>query len=610
LLLLAAPRAVAQPSSAGQWSALQSLPYRPIHAQLLPTGKVLFWDSYANADHPQLWDPATATVTAGRQVGYNIFCSGFALLADGRFLLLGGHVSDNVGLSFASRYDPFADSWTRLPNMNAGRWYPTATTLPSGDVLVVSGMVDTSTGANLLPQVWQTASGTWRDLTDAQLQQPYYPFMFVAPNGQVFNAGPAQTTRYLNTSGTGAWSVVGNSLFGTRNWGSAVQYDAGKVVLTGGTKEAFYAGSSVPTRTVETIDLTAAAPGWHTAAPMGLARKQHNATLLPDGTVLVTGGSSGTESATSMSSSPALAAELWDPATGAWTTMASNSVFRGYHSIAMLLPDGRVLSGGGNFDASFEIFSPPYLFKGPRPALSSAPASIGYGQAFLVGTPDVTSIARVTLLRVASVTHANNMGQRINRLSFVSAGSGIRATAPANPVECPPGYYLLFLVNGVGVPSTAAIVRIGGPVPTPTPVRTPTRTFTPPAVATPTRTATRTPPVIATPTRTPTRTATPPPVTLPDAPSDLHAKAGPDRVDLDWKDKSDNESGFRIERCSGSKTICLLLGPFAQIAQVSANVHKYSDFSVSRRKTYTYRVRAFNAAGASAYSNLDDVMTK
>ncbi len=87
---------------------------------------------------------------------------------------------------------------------------------------------------NLLPQVWQTSSGTWRDLTSALLRLPYYPYMFLAPNGQVFNAGPGQTTRYLDTSGSGAWTVVGDNTFGTRNWGSAAMYDDGKVLIMGG----------------------------------------------------------------------------------------------------------------------------------------------------------------------------------------------------------------------------------------------------------------------------------------------------------------------------------------------------------------------------------------
>src|SRR5207247_5580809 len=162
---------------------------------------------------------------------------------------------------------------------------------------------------------------------------------------------------------------------------------------------------------------------------------------------------------------------------------------RGYHSTALLLPDGRVVSGGGDFGgASAEVYSPPYLFKGARPTISSAPTTVGYGQTFFVGTPDAASITKVTWIRVSSVTHTNNMGQRINRLSFSQASGGLNVTAPSNNNLAPLGHYMLFLLNGTGVPSVAKIVRLDATAPTPT--RTPTPI---PGTATPTRTFTRTP---------------------------------------------------------------------------------------------------------------------
>jgi N-acetylneuraminic acid mutarotase len=425
----------------------------------------MFWDSYAVADHPQLWDPATSSISAAAQAGFNIFCTGFSFFPDGRLFVVGGHISDNVGLAYTSTYSPFTNSWSNLPNMNAGRWYPTATTLASGNILVVGGMVNTSTGANLLPQVWQTASSTWRNLTSAQLYLPYYPYMFLAPNGKVFNAGPSQTTRYLSTSGSGAWTVVGNNTYGARNWGSAVMYDVGKVLIMGGIHGDFYGSGSavVPTNSAEIIDLSASSPLWQPVAPMAYPRKHHNATLLPDGKVLVTGGSSGADATTALSTNPAYGAEMWDPATNSWTTLASNTVFRGYHSVALLLPDGRVVSAGGNFEPTAEVFSPPYLFQGAHPTISSAPTSVGYGQTFFVGTPDAASITKVTWLRLSSVTHTNNMGQRINRLSFSVASGGLNVTAPSSKNLCPPGHYMLFILNGAGVPSVAKIVQIDVP---------------------------------------------------------------------------------------------------------------------------------------------------
>jgi galactose oxidase len=224
----------------GQFSAQLTWPYKQVHAALLPTGKVIFWPAFAQGDNPTLWDPTTNSITAALHAGANIFCSGHAFLPDGQLVVAGGYVGNYKGIANAYRYNPFTNSWTRLPDMNNSRWYPTNTTLPNGDQLVVSGWIDTLQGVNVEPQVWQTATSSWRNLTSAHLALPFYPFMFVAPNGKVFSAGPSQATRYLTVSGTGSWNLVANNNFGTRNWGSAVMYDEGKVVLMGGSPCAPY----------------------------------------------------------------------------------------------------------------------------------------------------------------------------------------------------------------------------------------------------------------------------------------------------------------------------------------------------------------------------------
>jgi galactose oxidase len=318
-------------------------PWEAIHAHLLPTGKVLFWD---RGDHSQLWDPATNVVAPAGTSGANIFCSGHAFLANGQLLEAGGHVTSWVGLPNAYTYNPLSKTWMRLPDMNNGRWYPTNTTLSNGDVLVISGWIDTTQGVNVEPQVWQSATASWRNLSTAHLILPFYPFMFVAPNGKVFCAGPTRPTRYLDVTGTGAWSSVAANNYGIRNWGSSVMYDDGKVLLMGGSPCGFYATNctTYPTATAEIIDLNSPTPTWeYTGSMVTGGRKLHNATLLADGKVLVTGGSRGTEGPNTNSSDPAYAGELWDPATGTWTTMASLTKIRTYHSTALLLPDGRVL---------------------------------------------------------------------------------------------------------------------------------------------------------------------------------------------------------------------------------------------------------------------------
>jgi hypothetical protein len=243
-------------------------------------------------------------------------------------------------------------------------------------------------------------------------------------------------------------------------------YDPGKVLIMGGILGDFYgAGSAVaPTRTAEAIDVTIPTRRWNYVAPMAFARKHHNATLLPDGKVLVTGGSSGSEDTNSPSTSPVYAAEMWDPDTHTWTTLASNTVYRGYHAIALLLPDGRVFSAGGeNVGANAEVYAPPYLFKGARPTITSAPTAVDYDQTFFVETPDAASITQVTWIPFTSVTHTNSMGQRINRLSFAQTPGGLHVTVPSNPNVAPPGYYMLFIVNGNGVPAVATILRLNIP---------------------------------------------------------------------------------------------------------------------------------------------------
>jgi hypothetical protein len=276
--------------------------------------------------------------------------------------------------------------------------------------------------------------------------------MYVATNGLVFLAGPATQSRYLDTSGAGAWTTVATSEFGQRDHGSSAMYDENHVMIVG--------GSDPPTNTAEVIDLSAPTPTWRYTNPMAQGREFHNVTLLPDGTVLVSGGASG---AGGGASTAVFAPELWDPATEAWTQMAPSTIPRLYHSTALLLPDGRVFSGGGTSDANHrdaEFFSPPYLFRGPRPVISAAPTSVAYGASFFVGTPDAASVAGVTWVRLSAVTHGYNQGQRMNRLAFVPAVDGVTVTAPSSRNAAPPGHYILFLLNGAGVPSVGAIVEI------------------------------------------------------------------------------------------------------------------------------------------------------
>lgn len=441
-----------QSSSQGQWSSLQTWPTRAVHTTLLPDGRVFFVSYYGESLNPNIWDPVSNTFSPTAASTYALFCAGHTSMADGRVFIAGGHIADYTGYAHAQIYDPFKNTMTQVPDMNEGRWYPTTTVLANGDILVVSGDVNSNTATDTLPQVYQVASNTWRNLSSAQLMQALYPVMFVAPNGKVIYAGPEPLTRYLDTTGTGAWTNIGNRKFtGWRDYGPAVMYDSGKILEAG--------GSDPPTATAETVDLTAATPAWALTGSMHFARRQNNAVVLPDGKVFIVGGSSG--SGFDDSTNPVLPTEMWDPATGQFTVMPSIAVYRGYHSTAILLPDGRVLSAGGNVGGTnAQIYSPPYLFNGARPTIASAPTSVGYGQNVFVGTPDAASISNIAWIRAPSTTHTFDQSSRYMHLNFTQTTGGLTVTMPANGNLAPPGYYMLFILNGSGVPSVAAIINL------------------------------------------------------------------------------------------------------------------------------------------------------
>jgi hypothetical protein len=458
------PLASAAAGTQGQWAAPIPWSAVAINAVLLPNGKVLTYGR--NLHVPTLWTPASPSTFANLARPADFFCSGHTMLRDGRLLVTGGHAGrNNFGLKVAYIFDYRSNGWTRVPDMRNGRWYPTATTLPNGQVLTLSGG-DTAGVVNLIPEVYLPGTNTWRALTSASRLLPYYPMMFVAPSGRVFYAGPEQATAYLNPASKGSWTAGPTSNCCYRDYGSAVMYDAGKILIVG--------GGDTPTNTAEQIDLTTGGT-WSYVGAMAVARRQHNATLLADGKVLVTGGSNATGFNISPTTSAVLTAELWDPANpSVWKPLASMTHNRLYHSEALLLPDARVLSvgsgqpaaSGQTDDFTAEIFSPPYLFKADgtpaaRPVISSAPTAVAYNQAFIVKTTSAASIAKVTWIRLSAVTHSFNQSQRMNVLAFTKGTGQITVTGPANFNLAPPGHYLLFIVNSSGVPSVAKIVRIG-----------------------------------------------------------------------------------------------------------------------------------------------------
>ncbi len=470
--------AVAQsmnPAVIGQWSGESPWPTVAIHMNILADGRVLTWGQDLPPSAGGVFPTYVVTIPSGStntssvvrlDLDNELFCAGETFLPDGRVWASGGQEAliEGIGIPVIQIFDPATTSWSLGPSMSGKRWYPTATTLPDGEILNVAGSFDENFTANRIPDVSNSHGTGMRSLTAvAGVPVDYnYPRAFVAPNGKVFIAGMEPITRYLDTSGTGAYTRVANTFDGFRGFGTAVMYDIGKILIAGGA----YDDASVPLKTAEVINLNVASPSWRKVAPMARARTYLNATIMADGKILISGGNSaaGEQDATD----PALPAEIWDAATEQFTTVASMPHFRTYHSTAGLLPDGRVLSAGSTApkkpslpdQLNADFYSPPYLFKGARPTIISAPALVHYRQQFDVVTPDSASISNVNWIRLSAVTHHFNFNQRINRLSFTKGAGALTVTAPPDPNVCPPGHYMTFILNSSGAASVAKVVQI------------------------------------------------------------------------------------------------------------------------------------------------------
>ena len=506
------------PDKRGKWGKPFRLPNVGIHAHMLPNGLVLMWGRRDNPNQsldtdtpsrlqpgappappatctPFLLNPATGVVVptprpmhGNPAINANLFCSGHAFLPDGRLLVAGGHLADRLGLDQATIYDPVFGTWTPTALMNHGRWCPTALSLADGSVLVLSGSIQPATATtqgfiDLVPQVW--SNGRWTSIMqmpagasdDADTGGPtdLDPRLHVASTGLVWMTSLTQTWT-LDISNGGKWTAVPNvkRINGFRDCAPSVLYDLDRVIFIG--------GGNPPTANAEIIDLSQAQPAWQATGPMHFPRRQHNATILPDGTVLVTGGTRSGGSGPPQNfnnldpGQPVHIAELWNPTTGQWTQLAAEQTDRCYHSTAVLLPDATVLSAGsGEFfpiegkkqqndpqdsHRDAQVFSPPYLFRGDRPVITSAPALVHYGDEFEVGTAQSADILHVSWIRLSCVTRSFNANQRLTFLSHHAGARSLKVTAPATPNICPPGHYMLFILNRQGVPSTAAIVQI------------------------------------------------------------------------------------------------------------------------------------------------------
>jgi hypothetical protein len=486
------PYVVGDPASVGSW---ELLPYESgvfvVHSALLPSGKVLMFSGTAEANLPResrVWDPTTGTLTS-QFFGDDLFCSGHAMLADGRVLVNGGAIpGQGRGIKATHMFDPVSETWSKARDMNHARWYPTSLTLPDGRVITFSGWDENGAVVSQV-EVYDPAANTWTDLPpSANKTLDIYPSLHLMPDGTILYTGtrwsgssapwmsPPATARF--NPATNTWSDVDDHEIPDRTEGCSVllpPFEPGPFIhehddipkprkplptLT----RVLVVGGYGATATAELIDMADAAPAWRRTADMNIPRRNVNGVLLPDGTVLVCAGIRHYK----WNADPGYAyeAELFDPQMESWTVMAPMIVGRQYHSVSLLLADGRVLNVGSQSatmrEMRMEVYSPPYLFRGPRPKISAAPATVGFGDEFFIESADACRIDRVVLIRPSSITHHTNTDQRYLPLKWTRDGHcGLRITAPAHGQIAPPGYYLLFILDDCGVPSVARFVRLG-----------------------------------------------------------------------------------------------------------------------------------------------------
>jgi hypothetical protein len=396
-----------------------------------------------------------------------MFCNGMVVLPDGRAFINGGTIAYDpfLGQPRSTVYDPVTDAFTDVPSMAHGRWYPTVTVLGDGSVMSFSGLSETGE-TNTTVEIYSPSSG-WSQEYPAGWTPPLYPRMHVLPNGNVFYSGSTTDSRIFDTQ-TRTWSdVVATTQYGDdRTYGSSVLLPltlangyAPRVMILG--------GDDPSTAFTEIIDLSVPAPQWEYGPSMSQPRIEMNATILPNGKVLATGGSHSDEDATTKS----LKADLYDPVTNTFSSAGSNVYARLYHSGALLLPDATVVLVGGNptrgsYQHHIELYTPAYLFNtdgtpAARPTISGvSPAAFSYGNAFQVTTPDAANIKSVVLIRPGAPTHSFDMEQRLVELPFTKGTGVLNVTAPPNGNIAPPGYYMVFILNASGVPSVATFIHL------------------------------------------------------------------------------------------------------------------------------------------------------
>ncbi|MGW8762854.1 discoidin domain-containing protein [Streptomyces sp. NPDC055815] len=474
----------AHPAAHGSWSRITGFPLVPVASAVLPGDKLLAWSAYAvdrfggSSGYTQtaILDLKTGRVTQRRidNTGHDMFCPGIAMLADGRVLVTGGSNAEK-----ASIYDPATDAWSSTTDMNIARGYQAMTLLSTGEAFVLGGSWSGAAG-DKAGEVWSPDTRTWRKLPGVQAapaltadprgayRADNHMWLYATSGGKVLQLGPSKRMNWITTGGNGSITSAGTRADSQDAMnGNAVAYDIGKLLTLGGAPA--YEKSSA-TRRAYTVSIDGDQVRTARTGDMRHARAYSNSVVLPDGKVAVFGGESYPvpfSDATSV-----LTPELWDPVTGRFSPLATMAVPRNYHSVANLLPDGRIFSGGGGLcgdcatnHADGAVFTPPYLLNAdgspkPRPAITGdVPPRAAAGTSLTVTTD--RPVASFVLIRAAAATHSTDNDQRRVPLASTAAAPGTYTVSiPADKGVVLPGTYMLFALDAQGVPSIARFLTV------------------------------------------------------------------------------------------------------------------------------------------------------
>ncbi|MFE4638949.1 galactose oxidase-like domain-containing protein [Streptomyces sp. NPDC056773] len=493
-----------------------------VHTALLPTGKVLLFSfsrvetdptketgptdriGPSNAGRAYLWDPAKGTgARAFKKVTPPVvlmpdgthaprpapfFCAGHSFLPNGMLGVFGGNTGGKGGsgakLSFV--FDPWTEGWYRNRDMAVGRWYPSVVTGADGRQIIMSGQSERGTGTPTPVVERFPAPGQpvpWRpydiplDLPVERMRSdaPFrndYPHLFSLRDGMIYGLGRDADQQWLFDPRAQTRRDLPRRPADFRGYGSAVPLPAG---FDGPDSVLVLGGDPLDPNTYR---LSGGA--WTTEEPRAFGRTQDDTLILPDGTLLTVNGAKDTRDYGFGPFNPK--ADLKFRRTelrgtdGRWRLGPAQRLPRGYHSNALVLPDGRVMVTGDELqqiandpdikdgmDGSIEIYEPAYLHRGARPVLDRVPAGeIAHGAEFSVESPTAAAVRRAVLLAPTTVTHAVNTSQRHLELRMTGVrGRTIGLRAPATAADAPPGYYMLFLLDAKGVPGTARWVKLG-----------------------------------------------------------------------------------------------------------------------------------------------------